>query len=47
MPKDEGMTKSENQNTRDDSFVIRASTLIRHSSFYPFVINHFSHALTN
>jgi len=57
MTKDEGMTKSKNQNTRADPLVIRASTFIRHLSFHSFVIRHFlrsslvirhfSHALTN
>jgi len=38
MTKLEGTTKSEAQNAREDPFVIRASTLIRHWSF---VIRHF------
>jgi len=38
MTKPEGMTKSEAQTAREDIFVIRASTFLRHSSF---VIRHF------
>jgi hypothetical protein len=41
MPKPEGMTKPEVQSAWADSFVIGASTLIRHSSF---VIRHFPDA---
>jgi len=54
MTKDEGMTKSKNQNTRADPLAIRASSFIRHSSFVvrhflrsSFGFRHFSHALTN
>jgi hypothetical protein len=32
-----GMTKSEDGNTREDPFVIRASSLIRHASFVIFL----------
>jgi hypothetical protein len=40
MTNDQGMTKSENQNVRDYSFVIRALEFIRHSSF---IIRHSHH----
>jgi hypothetical protein len=42
MSKPEGMNKSEAQSAREDPFVIRASSLIRHS---PFVIRHCHHAI--
>jgi hypothetical protein len=38
MTKHEGMTKSEAQSAREDTFIIRASSLIRHWSF---IIRHF------
>jgi hypothetical protein len=38
MTKHEGMTKTKDQNSHDDFLVIRASSLIRHSSF---MIRHF------
>jgi hypothetical protein len=40
MTKPEGMTKPQDRNTRDDSFVISASSLFRHSSFG---FRHFPH----
>ena len=45
MTKHEGMTKTKDQNSHDDFLVIRASSLIRHSSFPSFVIFIIGHLL--
>jgi hypothetical protein len=49
MTKHETMTKSEGRSSPDNVFVIRASSLIRHSDFViftnsSFVIRHFRHS---